>query len=201
MVVCKCSEMTFESIPGGLAQAIFLLDGGDWTTMAVVSVCLSCISTAFMTTTLAFDLDTNKVRRHRNPEFYGYVPDTSAGHFTVFVLLFLHHSALTLGNTFSMAVLAQTNLLWLAVYLLADHCCHILYKLARGDLVYWIPGFGVPLSLMLRFAGKVIVDFTGYARSIPTLGFSPYTGRSLSISANNTILLCVAAVVFISVTR
>jgi hypothetical protein len=193
--------MTFESIPGGLAQAIFLLDGGDWTTVAIVSVCLSCISTAFTTTTLAYDLDTNKGRRHLNPEFYGYVPDTSAGRSGVFIFLFLYHSAHGLGNTFSMAVLAQTNLLWLAVYLLADHCGLILYKLARGDLFYWIPAFGVPLSLMLRFAVKVIVDFTGYARSHRPLGFRPHTGRSLSISANNTSLLCCAAGVFISATR
>jgi hypothetical protein len=114
MVVCKCSEMTFESIPGGLAQAIFLLDGGDWTTVAVVSVCLSCISTAFTATTLAYDLDTNKRKRQLNPEFFGYIPDTSAGRFEVFMLLFLYHSAHALGSTFSMAVLAQTNLLWLA---------------------------------------------------------------------------------------
>jgi hypothetical protein len=114
--------MTFESIPGGLAQAIFLLDGGDWTTVAVVSICFSCISTAFTATTLAYDLDTNRGRRHRNPEFYGYVPDTSAARIGVFVLLFLYHSAHALGNTFSTAVLARTNLLWLAVYLLADNC-------------------------------------------------------------------------------
>jgi hypothetical protein len=153
--------MTFESIPGGLAQAIFLLDGGDWTTVAIVSVCLSCISTAFTVTTIAFDLDTNKGKRQLNPEFFGYVPDTSAAHIGVFMLLFLYHSAHALGNTFSMAVLAQTNLVWLAVYLLADHCGLILYKLARGDLVYWIPGFGVPLSVLARFSVKVIVDFTG----------------------------------------
>jgi hypothetical protein len=165
MVICKCSEMTFESIPGGLAQAVFLLDGGDWTTSAVVSVCLSCISTAFTVTTIAFDLDTNKGYRSTNPEFYGYIPDTSAGQFTVFVLLFVYHSAHTIGNTFSMAVLAQTSWVWLMVYLLADHCGLILYKLARGDLVYWIPGLGVSLSMLLRFAVKVIVDFTGYARS------------------------------------
>ncbi len=168
MVVCKCSEMTFESIPGGLAQAIFLLDGGDWTTVAVVSFCLSCISTAFTVTTMAFDLDTNKGKRQDKPEFYGYVPDTSAGRIGVFLLLFLYHSALTLGDTFSMAVLAQTNWVWLAVYLLADHCGFILYKLARGDLVYWIPRAGVPLSMLIRFVVKVIVDFTGYARSHPT---------------------------------
>jgi hypothetical protein len=161
LAICKGFEMTFESIPGGLAQAIFLLDGGDWTTLAVVSVCLSCISTAFTTTTLVFDLDTNKVKRHRNPEFYGYVPDTSAGRFEVFVLLFLYHSAHALGKTFSMAMLAQTNLLGLVVYLLADHCGLILYKLARGDLIYWPPAFGVPFSLLARFVAKVITDFTG----------------------------------------
>jgi hypothetical protein len=165
MMICKCSEMTFESIPGGLAQAAFLLDGGDWTTSAVVSVCLSCISTAFTVTTIDFDLDTNKGNRSRNPEFYGYIPDSSAGQFRVFTLLFVYHSAHALGNTFSMAVLAQTSWLWLVAYLLADHCGLILYKLVRGDLVYWIPGLGVPLSLLIRFVVKVITDFTGYARS------------------------------------
>ena len=165
MMFAKCSEMTFESIPGGLAQAIFLLDGGDWTTSAVVSVCLSCISTAFTVTTIDFDYDANKGYRSKNPEFYGYIPDTSAGHFIVFALLFVYHSAHALGNTFSMAVLAQTNWVWLVAYLLADHCGLILNKLARGDLVYWVPGLGVSGSMLVRFAAKVIVDFTGYARS------------------------------------
>jgi hypothetical protein len=179
MVICKCSEMTFESIPGGLAQAVFLLDGGDWTTSAVVSVVLSCISTAFTATTMDFDLDTNKAKRSLSPGFYGYIPDTSAGHFTVFVLLFLYHSAHTLGNTLSMAMLAQTNWLWLVAYLLADHCGLILYKLARGDLVYWIPGLGVSLSVLARFIVKVIVDFTGCARSHCTPWFA-YSRRPLA---------------------
>jgi hypothetical protein len=161
MVICKGSEMTFESIPGGLAQAVFLLDGGDWTLSAVVSVCLSCISTAFTVTTIDFDLDTNKGYRSKNPEFYGYIPDTSAGRFRVFMLLFVYHSALTLGNTFSMAVLAQTSWVWLVAYLLADNCGLILYKLVRGDLFYWIPGLGVSGSMLVRFAVKVIADFTG----------------------------------------
>jgi hypothetical protein len=166
MVICKLSEMTFESIPGGLAQAVFLLDGGDWTTAAVVSVSLSCISTAFTISTIDFDLDTNKEKRSWSPEFYGYIPNTSAGRFIVFTLLFVYHSAHTLGNTLSMAVLAQTNWVWLVAYLLADHCGLILYKLARGDLVYWIPGLGVFLSMLARFIVKVIVDFTGYARPL-----------------------------------
>jgi hypothetical protein len=80
-----------------------------------------------------------------------------------------------------MAVLAQTNWVWLAVYLLADHCGLIIYKLARGDLVYWIPRAGVPLSMLIRFGVKVITDFTGYAcRLQSVLGFRPDTGHSLS---------------------
>jgi hypothetical protein len=170
MVFCKCSEMTFESIPGGFAQAVFLLDGGDWTSLAVASVVLSCISTAFTVTTIDFDLDTNKAKRGKNPEFHGYIPDTAAGRIMIFTLLFVYHSAHTLGNTFSMAVLAETNWIWLVAYLLADHCGLILYKLARGDLVYWIPGLGVSLSMLIRFAVKVITDFTGYAaRNLPSV--------------------------------
>jgi hypothetical protein len=98
-----------------------------------------------------------------------------------------------------MAVLAQTDLVWLVVYLLADHCGLILYKLARGDLVYWVPGLGVPLSMLIRFGVKVIVDFTGYARSQPALGFRPRTGRSLSMRKQHAV--CFVAVVFISATR
>ncbi len=171
MVICKLIEMTFESIPGGLAQAILLLNGGDWTTAAVVSVGLSCVSTAFIATTLVYDFDTDPAKRKLRPEFYGYVPGTTGKRTLVFALLFLYHTVWSLGKTFSMAVLAQTNWLWLVVYLLSDHCGLILYKLVRGDLIYFIPGLGWALSILARFVVKVVVDFTGYA-----VHFRPTTG-------------------------
>jgi hypothetical protein len=163
MILCKVSELTFESIPGGLTQAVFLLNGGDWSTAVLVSVGLSCLSTAFTATTLTYELDTNVVRRRRNPKFYGYIPDETAGRLRAFIFLFLYHSTHTMGKTYSMALLWQTNWLWLVVYLLVDHCVLILYKLARGDLIYWIPGLGVPLSVLSRFIVKVVTDFTGSA--------------------------------------
>jgi hypothetical protein len=170
MAICKLTEMTFESIPGGLAQAIFVLTGGDWTTAAVVSIGLSCVSTAYTASTLVYDFDTDPTKRKCNPEFYGYIPDNRRA--LVFTLLFLYHTVWSLGKTFSMAVLAQTNWLWLMVYLLADHCGLILYKLARGDLIYWVPGWGWPMSLLARFVAKVIVDFTGYAIHLPATGLA-----------------------------
>jgi hypothetical protein len=161
MVICKLSEMTFESIPGGLTQALFLLNGGDWTTAAVVSVGLSCLSTAFTASLLAFDLDTEPKQRKSSPEFFGYIPDTTGKRILAFALLFLYHTVWTLGKTFSMAVLAQANGLWLMVYLLSDHCGLIVYKLSRGDLIYWVAGLGWPMSVLARFIVKVVTDFTG----------------------------------------
>jgi hypothetical protein len=193
MAICKLIEMTFESIPGGLAQAIFLLNGGDWTTAAVVSVGLSCVSTAYIATTLVFDLDTEPTRRKSDPEFYGYIPDTKRA--LVFVLLFLYHTVWSLGKTFSMAVLAATNWVWLVVYLLSDHCFLILYKLARGDLIYWVPGWGRAMATLMRFGGKVVVDFTGYALHLTATGLD--YPLPLSFKTN----LCCAAVASTFATR
>jgi hypothetical protein len=71
MIMCKGFEMVFESIPGGLVQAIFILYNGV-TTAALLSILLSCLSTAFTVTMVAYDLDTNAARRKNNPEFFGY---------------------------------------------------------------------------------------------------------------------------------
>ncbi len=56
-----------------MVQAIFLLSGG-WTTAAVVSIAISCLSTAFTATMLAYDIDKNVRYRSSIPEFYGYAP-------------------------------------------------------------------------------------------------------------------------------
>jgi hypothetical protein len=70
MVMCKVVEMVFESIPGALLQAIFALYNG-WTTAALLSILISCLSTAFTATMIAYDLDTNAAKRKNTPEFFG----------------------------------------------------------------------------------------------------------------------------------
>jgi hypothetical protein len=98
-----------------------------------------------------YDIDTDPTKRKKDPKFYGYIPDTTSKRALVFALLFLYHTVWTLGKTFSMAVLAQANWLWLVVYLFSDHSGLILYKLARGDLIFWLPGLGWPVSVLARF--------------------------------------------------
>ena len=71
MLFGKGIEMVFESIPGAVLQMVLLLYG-NWTTAAMLSILMSCLSTAFTATMLAYDLDTNAAKRKFAPEFYGY---------------------------------------------------------------------------------------------------------------------------------
>jgi hypothetical protein len=70
MVACKLGELALKSIPGAVLQAIFLISGG-WTMAAVLSIVISCLSTAFTATMLTYDLDTSVERRRSDSEFYG----------------------------------------------------------------------------------------------------------------------------------
>ena len=90
-----------------------------------------------------------------------YVPDSSAKRALTFLLLFVYHGALGIAKTLSMTLLAQVNWIWLVAYTVVDHAAFQLYKLARSDLAYWIPGFGLPFSSFVRSCIKVLVDFTG----------------------------------------
>jgi hypothetical protein len=161
MCISKVGEVLFEALPCLLLLTVFLLNSGELNTAAVVSVVLSCLSTAFTMAVLAYDLDTSAHQRKKHPEFFGYVPDSSAGRSCTFVLLFVYHGTLTIGRVFATAMLARASWLWLVIYVIVDHSSFQLYKVARRDHTFWIPGFGTPLSVLARFRGKAIADFTG----------------------------------------
>jgi hypothetical protein len=161
MVFGKVGEVLFEALPSLLLLAFFLLNGGEVTTAAVVSIALSCLSTSFTMSMMAFELDTSAQKRKAEPAFFGYIVDSSAGQARTFVFLFVYHSAHTLGKVFATAMLARASWLWLVIYSVVDHISFQLYKLARNDHAYWIPGFGAPLSVVARFGNKALADFTG----------------------------------------
>jgi hypothetical protein len=96
------------------------------------------------------------------------VPDSSAKRVLTFFLLFVYHSAHTLGKTCALALLAQVSWIFVVVYTVVDHIFFQLYKLMRGDFIYWTPGIGGPLSSLCRFIAKVVVDFTGVSHVHPT---------------------------------
>jgi hypothetical protein len=139
MIIGKYIEIAFEAAPGAAVQAAIVLSGYS-STAAIVSVGISCLANGFTTTIMAFDYDTSPAKRRNVPEFYGYTPDAAGMRLLVFAELFALHSAHAMLKTFSLALLARTNGLWLVAYMAMDHGVFILYKIARGDLIHWIPG-------------------------------------------------------------
>jgi hypothetical protein len=93
-----------------------------------------------------------------------YVPDSTRRRALTFLLLLVYHSAHALGKTCAVALLAQVSWIYVVAYTVVDHVFFQLYKLMRGDFIYWAPGAGGPLSLFPRFVVKVVVDFTGASR-------------------------------------
>jgi hypothetical protein len=65
-----------------------------------------------------------------------------------------------MSKALGMAALANTCWWWLMAYLSCDVGLHLVYKIARHDLWYWMPTAGVGISLLVRCATKVLVDFT-----------------------------------------
>ena len=63
------------------------------------------------------------------------------------------------------ALLAITNGWWLVYYFAGDHALHILYRIARRDLILSyvpsIPAVAYPASTLLLVVYKVSTDFTG----------------------------------------
>ena len=136
VIVGKIIEIAFEAGPGAALQAYVVLDG-TWSTTTVASVGISCLANGFATSMMAFDMDTKPANRKRDPNFYGFVGGAPV---LVFVELCVLHSSHAMLKSLTIALLARTNWRWLVAYMAADHCIFILYKVARADLVYWIPG-------------------------------------------------------------
>ena len=72
MIMGKITERVFESIPGAILTTVTLLDHADARSPSTVaSVIVACFATAFVATTIAYNLDTDPVLRHAFPAFFG----------------------------------------------------------------------------------------------------------------------------------
>ncbi len=97
---------------------------------------------------------------------YRYIPDSALGRGLTFLFLFLFHGAHSLSKTLSIALLTQVNWLWFVCYMVVDHAAFQLLKLSMGnDFFYWMPRSGPMITVIFRFIGKTVTDFTGFVRT------------------------------------
>jgi len=121
------------------------------------------LTTAFTSTTIAFDLDTNPKKRSFSPAFYGYVPDGNKARLKVFLLMFLVKIAHVMSTSMGMTFLFTISPSSAYAYLAASMGAFLLYRACRGDLHYWVPLEGKTgwfVSVLARLNVKIIADFT-----------------------------------------
>ncbi len=86
--------------------------------------------------------------------------DTAASKARSFCVLFVVHLVQILLRTATVSLLAATQGWLAAVYIVGDLVVMVAYKALRRDVVHWMPGAGVPLSLLVRLVFKVFTDST-----------------------------------------
>ncbi len=70
------------------------------------------------------------------------------------------------SKIFSIALLLTTNMVWLLAWLSIDMSLYLLYKFARRDFIYYIPGLKGTAKFLVassvRIVVKILVDMTGW---------------------------------------
>ena len=130
----------------------------------VFSICTSVLTTAFTSTTIAFDFDTTPKKRSTAPAFYGYVPDGHKARLKVFLLMFLIKIAHVTSTSMGIAFLFSINPSSAYSYLAVSMGAYLLYRVCRRDLHYWMPLEGKTgwiMSILVRMTVKIVTDFTG----------------------------------------
>ena len=66
-----------------------------------------------------------------------------------------------LAKIMAIALLGAVSKTWAVAYFVGDMCLHLLYKLLKNDLIYWIPlqsyGGSIAGSLLVKIIVKVRV--------------------------------------------
>jgi hypothetical protein len=138
--------------------------GATPSTAAFVSIALSALSAGLACKNICLNFDCDPQERRNNPTFYGYIPCDTRTRMVLSTCLTLNCALLLVARSFSLALLLLENKNYALQYFAVDHAVYILYKIARGDMWYWIPIHGVRGlvgSVGVRCIVKLITDFTG----------------------------------------
>ena len=163
MAYSKCIDMFGENIPGGVLQLYAYAVSDKSGAGPLISILVSLLSTAYTSTILSLDLDTNPDSRKRYPSLYGYVPDDSSRRQMCFLFTFcICFSQVSMRSIFAALVLS-VGPQFMGLYIAGDICLYLLIKLLRSDLRYSLNLSGSVswvASLFVRVGIKMIVDFT-----------------------------------------
>jgi len=144
MMLNKAAELAMESIPGCVLQLyVWLTNPEDAGYFALVSFGISALTTGFPSAMIAFDMDVNVPRRKNQPTFYGYIPDDNGLRGRYFALMLMMSALHNLSRSLGVALLATSeNKRLVVMFVGGELSLYILYKIARGECMYWTPDQG-----------------------------------------------------------
>ncbi|GMI07708.1 hypothetical protein TrVE_jg4984 [Triparma verrucosa] len=163
MVTHKGLELFTEAIPGTLIQMYAFFAGSTHSSAANFSLLTSVITASFTATGISYDLDTDRYKRQRGPEFYGYIPGGSK-RMTVVTSMFGICVCQLGSKAFVCALCAVEDKMQLVIYILVDLLLFFVIKMLCRDFTYWpaIEGTAsILISVLMRTGAKIITDFTG----------------------------------------
>ena len=164
ITLTKVVEMVTESIPSALVQIYANLASSDEVRLASLgSILISIVTIAFVTTTICFDFDLDPGFRASSPDFYGYVPNNGGQRTVVFFSMMLFSTCHIGVRLMGIALLAVVGPMITAAVLGGDMGFFLLFKIARGDLRYWLNLDGAlswVVTFVFRSVLKLMVDFT-----------------------------------------
>jgi len=127
----------------------------------MISIIISAFMTGLTSAMFAYDVDTNKKQRQKNPKFYGYIKDGRKG--WTFLLMTLISTIHNLSRSLGYAILAVVDLNLALRFFVGEVGAFLLYKLLRRDFYFWVRLEGilsVVLAFLVRTFVKIVTDFT-----------------------------------------
>jgi len=173
MVMNKGIEITFESIPACVLQIyVWLLAPEKAGAYALLSICISCLTTGFTSATIAFDMDVDVPHRKNQPKFYGYIPNDNSLRVRSFVLMTLMSALHNLSRSTGCALLATFGTYNLVlIFVGCEVGFYLLLKIIRRDFYYWPRLSGgeakcggvasIIVASVQRTCAKLVTDFSG----------------------------------------
>jgi len=187
LITGKMTELSIESVPGGLLQAYMFINTPEKTTFFMISILISALTTGFSSAMISYDMDVSVANRKEVPLFYGYIKDGNTERMITFILqvsegaggglwkrakLTLFRSAQillasfhNLSRTIGTALLFTVSGRLTFGVIIAEMFLYHLYKVGRRDYVLWIVGIEGTLkyicAIIVHSIVKVLVDYTG----------------------------------------
>ena len=134
MMINKGIELATEAIPGCVLQLyVWITNPEEAGSLALLSIAVSALTTGYTSSMIMLDLDVDVMRRKKQPQFYGLIPDDHGLRGRCFMLMILISALHNINRSIGCVLLFMLSGR-LSLYSVIGECSiFMLVKVIRGD--------------------------------------------------------------------